>query len=94
MCNDSDSFLQENVTALEVAQAQGHEEACRVLRDHLKSQQSLQTTKVSAEDTGKPLESQQSLETEEYSAGDTDKPTESHRQKVYYVFCWLDSVLN
>ena len=77
-------ILQENVTALEIAQAQGHEEACRVLHDHLKSQPSLQTAEsdVSAGDTGKPPESQQSLQTEEVSAGDTDKPTESHTQQV------------
>ena len=89
------------MTALEIAQAQSHEESCRVLHDHLKSQQSLQTAQsdVSAGDTDRPTESQQSLQTEdkppesqqssqttEVNTGDTDKPPESHRQQVLLYF--------
>ena len=52
-----------------------------MLRDHLKSQPSLQTAEsdVSTGGTDKPTESQQSLQTEEVSAGDIDKPTESQQ---------------
>ena len=64
---------------LEIAQAQGHEEVCRVLQDYLQSQQSLPAKEVSAGDTDKPIESQQSLQTEEVGAGDADKPPESQQ---------------
>ena len=63
------------MTVIEVAQAHGHEEVCRILHDYLQSQRSLQ---VNAGDADKPPESQlPSLQTTEVSAGDTDKPPES-----------------
>ena len=63
------------MTAIEVAQAHGHEEVCQILHDYLQSQRSLQD---SDGDADKPPESQlPSLPATEVSAGDTDKPPES-----------------
>ena len=79
------------MTAIEVAQAHGHEEVCQILHDYLQSQQSLQ---VSAGDADKPPKSQLlSLPATEVSAGDTDQPTESDRQQVHvYVIIIVNSV--
>ena len=79
------------MTAIEVAQAHGHEEVCQILHDYLQSQRSLQD---SDGDADKPPESQlPSLPATEVSAGDTDQPTESDRQQVHvYVIIIVNSV--